>query len=568
MRKRRVGLVALIGSMCALVVAGASDIQRAAGAEPAAAVAAPIYLDTTYSFQERAADLVSRMTLQEKASQMVSSQSPAISRLGVPAYGWWNEALHGVSRSQTATSGNATTLTNTTSYPIDQSLGATWNPNLIYRVASQIGDEAREVTTGNTENLDFYSPTMNLERDPRWGRNDEAYGEDPLLVNKEVDQFVNGMEGKDESGTLLPESGGFHKTITTIKHYAANNSEVNRRTGSSDMDDRTLREYYTKAFRGVVEDSQPGSVMSSYNSINGTPTASDPYLMDNLMRQTFGFEGYFTSDCDATYEIVAGHHWQPPVWTRPLNNIERNAFAITAGEDLDCNAGYKDGYNYLDSAPVASNSAIKTQTGTFNVNDLDAALVRLSPRGCRPASSMPASSVPWVAKARAAVAAGTWVNSNANNAVTITPPRLDLAREAADKSIVLMKNTSERAAAQAAGLRGLQGARARLLRQPEQHVPGRLLRDRGRGRRAKEVNGYNGLKTAITAIDPDATVDLLEGLHRTRAPPRHRLTAVDPAAVAAAAGYDAVIVYTGTDAGTANEDNDRTAVSSPAPRAR
>ena len=146
MRKRRVGLVALTGSMCALAVAGASDIQRAAGAEPAAAT--PVYLDTSYSFGERAADLVSRMTLQEKASQMVSSQSPAISRLGVPAYGWWNEALHGVSRSQTATSGNATTLTNTTSYPIDQSLGSTWNPNLIFRVASQIGDEAREVTTG------------------------------------------------------------------------------------------------------------------------------------------------------------------------------------------------------------------------------------------------------------------------------------------------------------------------------------------------------------------------------------------------------------------------------------
>jgi beta-glucosidase len=274
MKTRRVGLIALTGSMCALAVAGASDIQRAAGAEPVAAAPTPIWLDTSYSFQERAADLVSRMTVQEKASQMVSSQSPAITRLGVPAYGWWNEALHGVSRSQTATSGNATTLTNTTSYPIDQSLGSTWNPDLIYRVAGQIGDEAREVTTGNSENLDFYSPTMNLERDPRWGRNDEAYGEDPLLVNKEVDQFVDGMEGKDESGKLLPESGGYHKTITTIKHYAANNSEVNRRTGSSDMDDRTLREYYTKAFRGVVQDSQPGSVMSSYNSINGTPAPS------------------------------------------------------------------------------------------------------------------------------------------------------------------------------------------------------------------------------------------------------------------------------------------------------
>ena len=562
MKTRRVGLVALTGSMCALAVAGASNIQRAAGAEPVAAAPTPIYLDTSYSFQERAADLVSRMTLQEKASQMVSSQSPAITRLGVPAYGWWNEALHGVSRSQTATSGNATTLTNTTSYPIDQSLGSTWNPDLIYRVASQIGDEAREVTTGNTENLDFYSPTMNLERDPRWGRNDEAYGEDPLLVNKEVDQFVDGMEGKDESGKLLPESGGYHKTITTIKHYAANNSEVNRRTGSSDMDDRTLREYYTKAFRGVVQDSQPGSVMSSYNSINGTPTAADPYLMDNLMRQTFGFQGYFTSDCDATYEVVAGHHWQPPSWTRPLNNIERNAFTITAGEDLDCNAGYKDGYNYLDSAPVASNSSIQTQTGTFNVNDMDTSLVRLFTARMETGEFDAADSVPWVAKARSAVAAGSWVNSNANNAVTVTQPRLDLARESADKSIVLMKNTK--------GLLPLKpptsGAYKVLVlgyfANPSSMYLGGYSATEGAAAVAKEVNGYNGLKNAITAIDPDATVDYMKGFTGTGTTAA-ALTAVDPAAVAAAANYDAVIVYAGTDAGTATEDIDRTAVTLP-----
>jgi beta-glucosidase len=550
--------------MCALAVAGASDIQRAAGAEPAAAT--PVYLDTSYSFGERAADLVSRMTLQEKASQMVSSQSPAISRLGVPAYGWWNEALHGVSRSQTATSGNATTLTNTTSYPIDQSLGSTWNPNLIFRVASQIGDEAREVTTSNTENLDFYSPTMNLERDPRWGRNDEAYGEDPLLVNKEVDQFVNGMEGKDESGTLLPESGGYHKTITTIKHYAANNSEVNRRTGSSDMDDRTLREYYTKAFRDVVKDSQPGSVMSSYNSINGTPTAADPYLMDNLMRQTFGFQGYFTSDCDATFEIVAGHHWQPPSWTRPLNNIERNAFAITAGEDLDCNAGYKDGYNYLDSAPVASNSAIQTQTGTFNVNDLDAALVRLFTARMQTGEFDAASSVPWVAKARAAVAPGSWVNSNANNAVTVTQPRLDLAREAADKSIVLMKNTKNVLPLKPPTSGAYKVLVLGYFANPSSMYLGGYSATEAAAGVAKQINGYNGLKNAITAIDPDATVDYMKGFTGTGTTAAS-LSTVDSAAIAAAANYDAVIVYAGTDGGTASEDTDRTAVTLPGAQA-
>ena len=131
---------------------------------------------------------------------------------------------------------------------------------------------------------------MNLERDPRWGRNDEAYGEDPLLVTRLVSQFVNGMEGKDKDGKLLPGANGFHKTATTLKHYAANNSEVDRLTGSSDMDDRTLREYYTHAFRGIVQATQPGSVMSSYNRVNGVPAAADPYLIDTLLRQTFGFE--------------------------------------------------------------------------------------------------------------------------------------------------------------------------------------------------------------------------------------------------------------------------------------
>src|SRR4051812_19641854 len=193
--------------------------------------ATPIYQDPSYSFSERAADLVSRMTLAEKASQMVSSQARAIPRLGIPAYGWWNEALHGVSRLQTNPSGNATTLTNTTSYPIDLALGSSWDPDLMYREASAISDEAREVVPDNVRDLDFYSPTINLARDPRWGRNDETFSEAPFLTAAIASQFVNGMEGKDQQGRLLPEGGGYPKAITTLKHFAANNSEVNRRTG-------------------------------------------------------------------------------------------------------------------------------------------------------------------------------------------------------------------------------------------------------------------------------------------------------------------------------------------------
>src|SRR3954453_20955724 len=297
MRNRRAVHTALTGGACiaAILCAGAplaaGDGQevKVAAADPAPGT--PVYLDRNYSYAERAADLVSRMTTAEKASQLVSSQAPAIPRLGIGPWGQWNEALHGVSRSQLTYNANATLLNNTTSYPTDQTMGSSWDPDLMYRVASAIGDEAREVSPDNVSNLDFYSPTMNLQRDPRWGRTDESYGEDPFQTARMVSQFVNGMEGKDESGKLLPSAAGYYKTLTTIKHYAANNSEVNRLNGSSDMDERALREYYTAAFRDVVRSADPGSVMSSYNSINGTPTASDPYLMDNLMRQTFGFEG-------------------------------------------------------------------------------------------------------------------------------------------------------------------------------------------------------------------------------------------------------------------------------------
>src|SRR4051812_8432779 len=281
MRYRRVASTALVAgaSLVAIVCAGA-PLAAGSGNEAKVAAAAPapgtpIYLDRRYSYAERAADLVSRMTTAEKASQVISSQAPAIPRLGIRPWGQWNEALHGVSRSQLTYNANATLLNNTTSYPTDQTMGSSWDPDLMYRVASAIGDEAREVSPDNVSNLDFYSPTMNLERDPRWGRTDESYGEDPFQTSRMVSQFVNGMEGKDENGKLLPGAEGYYKTLTTLKHYAANNSEINRRSGSSDMDDRTLREYYTQAFRDVVRSAHPGSVMSSYNSVNanGTPPA-------------------------------------------------------------------------------------------------------------------------------------------------------------------------------------------------------------------------------------------------------------------------------------------------------
>ncbi|MGH2892102.1 MAG: glycoside hydrolase family 3 N-terminal domain-containing protein, partial [Solirubrobacteraceae bacterium] len=221
MRLRLVLLAFILAALIAVPTAG-SSAQKRRSPDPA-----PIYLDRSYSPAERAADLVSRMTLTQKASQMNSSEAPAIPAsptipTGVSAYGWWNEALHGVSRLQLAPAGNSTVLDNTTSYPISLTLGSSWDPNIMYQEASAISDEAREVVPNNSLNLDFYSPTVNLGRDPRWGRNDEAFSEDPLLTADMASQFVDGLEGKDQNGNLLPQGGGYLKAIATIKHYAAN----------------------------------------------------------------------------------------------------------------------------------------------------------------------------------------------------------------------------------------------------------------------------------------------------------------------------------------------------------
>src|SRR3954470_17544212 len=469
---RQAARTAAVGGALTLAVAcagvplasGRTTTELAAASAPSGT---PIYLDRSYSYAERAADLVSRMTTAEKASQTISSAAPAIPRLGIRQYGQWNEALHGVSRSQLTYNANATVLNNTTSYPTDQTMGSSWDPDLMYRVAREIGDEAREVSPDNVLNLDFYSPTMNLERDPRWGRTDETYGEDPFHTARMVSQFVDGMEGKDESGKLLADSAGYYKTLTTIKHYAANNSEINRRSGSSDMDDRTLREYYTAAFRDVVRSSDPGSVMSSYNSVNaigqvpltggtsakagetnnpaGAPTSSDPYLIDTLLRQTFGFNGYVTSDCDAVQQGTATHRWTIPnfplqEFQRPVNTTERNALAQSAGEDSECNTGFRDNYDYLNRLPAAARDQIKTLVDTYTVNDLDAAAVRVFTSRMKLGEFDDPNLVPWVRDARSRVPEGSWTNDDANQAVTATPARLQLAREAGDKSIVLLKN--------------------------------------------------------------------------------------------------------------------------------
>jgi beta-glucosidase len=594
MRLRLVLLVLILAALIAVPIAGSSAEKRRS-ADPA-----PIYLNHSYSPAERAADLVSRMTLTQKASQMNSSEAPAIPAsptipTGVSAYGWWNEALHGVSRLQLAPSGNSTVLDNTTSYPISLTLGSSWDPNTMYQEASAISDEAREVVPNNSLDLDFYSPTVNLGRDPRWGRNDEAFSEDPLLTADMASQFVDGLEGKDQNGNLLPQGGGYLKAIATIKHYAANNTEgdriggpTDRLTGTSNMDERTLREYYAAQFRQIIQQSHPGSIMSAYNSVNDVPSPANIHLIDTLARQTFGFGGYFTSDCDSVYEIYHGHHWTPPGYNRPLNVNEARAFANAAGEDLNCNAGYADGFSYGNTLPAAAAEAIPTQTDTFNSGDMDTSLERLFTARMRLGEFDNVATEPWVKAARAQLAPGTWTNSDANNAVTETPARLQLARQVADRGFVLLKNANTTlnngttgtalplhvprsgpfkvavigylANPTPRGEIGSTGAAAGTM------YLGGYSSDQGGPGEANEVTPYQGLKHAIQAIDPSATVDFYNGFEGTPTN-ASQLTTVDQSAVNAAANYDDVIVYVGTDDSSANEFVDRSTMALPGAQA-
>ena len=565
-REHAVGLVFLL-----LLSAWGCGNGRAGGDEP---YRSELYLDSNYSALERAADVVAQLTLSEKALLMNSSQSGAVPRLSLPAYGWWNEAIHGVAREQTAGGGNPEHLLNTTSYPVSLSVGATWNPELVYREAIQISDEAREVFRDNSLDLNMYSPTINLARDPRWGRNDETFGEDPLLTAELASQFVNGMEGKDPTGQPLPEGLGYRKVSTTLKHFAANNSEFNRRSGSSDMDDRTLREYYTAQFRRVIAKAHPAALMTSYNSVNGVPASASVYLMDTLARQTFGFDGFITSDCDSIREIQAGHGWQAPGFPEPLDEITRHAFASSAGEDLNCHQGYHDAYNFGNTLPQAVAERVATETGIYNENDVDVSVARLLAARIRlgelDADRPATEQVPWVALARTRVPKGSWSNAADNQALTETPERLELSRAIAGEGIVLLQNRDTRLPGGTTGkllplevpasgpyrvaVVGYYAARSPL------YLGGYSSEQQGVGA-SHELSGYAGLRAAILALNPEARIDHLPGVTS------EALDQIDAASVEAVANYDVVIVYLGDDARHSSEDLDRNSLALPGAQA-
>ncbi len=279
------------------------------------------YQDTGLSFEARAADLVRRMTLEEKVSQM-TDVAPAVERLGVPAYNWWNEALHGVARSGLATV-----------FPQAIGLAATWNDSLVFRMATVISDEARAKHHDHArrderqryQGLTFWSPNINLFRDPRWGRGQETYGEDPFLAGRLAVQFVRGMQGDDPV---------YLKTVSTVKHYAVHSgAEPDRHFFDAWVSERDLHESYLPQFEAGVREGGARSVMCAYSRLYGDPACGSPLLLDSILRGAWGFRGYVVSDCGAIDDIYLRHRVM-------ASAAEAAALGVRTGTDLDCGRVY------------------------------------------------------------------------------------------------------------------------------------------------------------------------------------------------------------------------------------
>ena len=276
-----------------------------------------LYLDPSQPINVRVDDLISRMTLEEKASQLVN-QSRAIPRLQVEEYDWWSEALHGVARAGTATV-----------FPEPIGLAATFDAPLIHDMATVIGLEARAkhnqaIRAGRRdiyEGLDFWSPNINIFRDPRWGRGQETYGEDPFLTGRMGVAFVTGLQGDDPK---------YFQVISTPKHFAVHSGpEPSRHSVNVEVSKHDMADTYLPAFRAAITEGRAGSVMCAYNRVNGEPACANAFLLEDMLRGAWKFAGYVVSDCDAVADIQRGHHFTPTM-------AEAAAISLKRGTDNDC----------------------------------------------------------------------------------------------------------------------------------------------------------------------------------------------------------------------------------------
>lgn len=360
----------------------------------------PAYLNPDLPASQRAEDLVRRMTVEEKVTQLVN-QSRAIPRLNVPDYDWWSEASHGV-----ATKG-------TTEFPNPVGLAATFDTDAIYRMAVVIGTEGRikhvqGMRDGHSdifEGLDFWAPNINIFRDPRWGRGQETFGEDPFLTARMGVAFVRGMQGDDPK---------YYRVISTPKHFAVHSGpEPSRHKDDIKVSKHDQLDTYLPAFRATVTEGKAGSVMCAYNSINGQPACVNEFLLQDQLRRKWNFQGYVVSDCEAVVNIFRDHRF-----TR--TQAEASALALQRGMDNEC----------IDFSKVNDDHDYKPyldayRQGILKESEIDRALIRLFTARIKLGMFDPPELVPYA---------------------NIDPKKLDsaehraMARDIANKSMVLLKN--------------------------------------------------------------------------------------------------------------------------------
>jgi beta-glucosidase len=357
------------------------------------------FQNTTLPVDERVKDLVSRMTLQEKVLQLFN-QAPAIERLGIPEYNWWNECLHGVARA-----GKATV------FPQAIGLAATFDQDLMFRVGAAISDEARAkhnyFSSNNAHSiymgLTFWTPNINIFRDPRWGRGQETYGEDPYLTGRMAVNFIKGLQGNDPK---------YFKVIATAKHYAVHSGpEFSRHTDNMYVNDRDLYETYLPAFKAAIREANVQSIMCAYNRFRDKPCCGSDILLNNILRNQFGFNGYVVSDCGAItdfYNKDSHHIVQSPsqAW----------GWSLSTGTDLNCEESKSFVEDHLDEA---------VRKGMINGKDIDISVSRLFKARFILGMFDPDSMVSW---------------TKIPMSVVGSKEHLDLSLEAAEKSLVLLKN--------------------------------------------------------------------------------------------------------------------------------
>ncbi|HEX4702661.1 MAG TPA: glycoside hydrolase family 3 C-terminal domain-containing protein, partial [Pseudonocardiaceae bacterium] len=562
--RRRARLVAPSLLVAAMAAATLAPSMSAAASARSTATVPPIYLDTHHSFAERAADLVSRMTLDEKVQQLHTNSAPAIPRLGVQQYTYWSEGQHGLNTLGANTNhGTVGGGVRATSFPTNLASTMSWDPSLVYQETTAISDEARGTldkslwgvaqnnigpSASDYGSLTFWAPTVNLDRDPRWGRTDEAFGEDPYLVGTMAGAFVDGYQGETPTGQPTTP---YLKVAATAKHYALNDVENNRHADSSDTTDANIRDYYTAQFRDLIQNAHVSGLMTSYNAINGTPAPANTYTADELAQRTYGFNGYTTSDCGAVGDVYStgSHAWAPPGWTAATTNgamqwtntvtgqqisgaAGGQAYALRAGTQLNC-TGAEDTDANIEAAVAA---------GVLSKGVIDNALVHLFTMRMETGEFDPPSQVAYTKITKDQIQ---------------SPAHQALAEKVAANSLVLLKN--DPVPSTAAPLLPADPAKLNNV-VVVGDLAGTVTLGDYSGAPALQVNAVQGITSAVKAANPNAVITFDACGTSTGATTAANCSAQTMAAIRTA---DLVVVFVGTDTNLATEGKDRTTIAMP-----